>query len=943
MPINFEKSLDHANERLAFVGSDPDREAQVETFKSFLKVEAERLRMRHRFGLGGTEITRGRSSIVDVVVSRACQLSASEMSASEDTLAECAVVALGGYGRQDLAPFSDVDILFLHSGKKRPTSAKRFVETVLYLLWDMGLTVGHSFRSVAECIAMARDDLHSRTALTEPRLVTGSADLFRRLERELSEAVFDRQKERELFLDSLHGEIESRYAKFGKAVCLQEPNVKESAGGLRDLHTILWAARSVYCCRGLDALRAEDRISGAEYALARRSYDFISRLRNEAHFSTGRQTDLLTLDLQPVLAENLRYEPKRGLLASEALMRDYYQKAQDLHHLCESFLVRACQSLSERRQVAPTSKRVKARLHFRQSNLYLSLHSVPNRRAAGKAPFDIRQGRVFLQREPSDHFDDAMRLMETFGVAQRSDAELSDELRLSVRDNLRLVTRQFRRSKEAGHLFFELLRGRGRVASVLREMHQTRFLGRFLPEFARVTFLVQHDYYHKYTVDEHTLKAIEALDELALGRDEKLAPFKRVFEEIEDAAPLYLGVFLHDIGKGRGSGHVPRGVDIAERMCKRMGVSSVAASHVVFLVRHHLLMSHLAERRDITDEGLLGQFIETVGSLDRLNMLLLLTFADISAVAPQAWNDWRATLLWELYRRARSHLTRGKPVKWDGFHKLRVKEQAAERLSRLYPPSEVLKHFAMMPHRYLRAADLDQMVRHFQLVERTRGGSEVVIDWRAPEEKHCTELTVCSRDARGLVARIAGTLTAHAVNILSADLYTREDGMVIDTFKICQIDGRHPLRAELWPKVEQNLKAAIEGRYDVAAAVERFRAQVSCRRKRSGKRIFAKPSVRFDTNASAVSTVIEVHSEDTPGLVYTIARTLSQLGLNISLAKIATEKSYALDIFYVTDSEGQKLDSTLMSAIALELPEALGGQADTRKGGSMRKEEKEAV
>jgi len=354
-------------------------------------------------------------------------------------------------------------------------------------------------------------------------------------------------------------------------------------------------------------------------------------------------------------------------------------------------------------------------------------------------------------------------------------------------------------------------------------------------------------------------------------------------------------------------------------------------------------MSHLAERRDITDEGLLGQFIETVGSLDRLNMLLLLTFADISAVAPQAWNDWRATLLWELYRRARSHLTRGKPVKWDGFQKLRVKEQAAERLSRLYPPSEVLKHFAMMPQRYLRAADLDQMVRHFQLVERTRGGSEVVIDWRAPEEKHCTELTVCSRDALGLVARIAGTLTAHAVNILSADLYTREDGMVIDTFKICQIDGRHPLRAELWPKVEENLKAAIEGRYDVAAAVERFRAQVSYRAKRLGKRIFAKPSVRFDTNASAISTVIEVHSEDTPGLVYTIARTLSQLGLNISLAKIATEKSYALDIFYVTDSEGQKLDSTLMSAIALELPEALGAQADTSKGGSMRKEEKEAV
>lgn len=943
MPISFEKSLDHANQRLAFVGSVPDREAQVETFKRFLKVEAERLRMRHRFGLGGTEITRVRSSIVDVVVCRACQLAASEMSAFVDASAECAVVALGGYGRQDLAPFSDVDILFLHSGKKRSAPAKRFAETVLYLLWDMGLTVGHSFRSVSECVAMARDDLHSRTAISEPRLVTGNAELFRRLERELNDAIFAVQKQRELFLDSLHAELEARYAKFGKVVCLQEPNVKESAGGLRDLHAVLWAARTVYGCKGLDTLRAEDRISGAEYALARRSYDFISRLRNEAHFSTGRQTDLLALDLQPVLAENLRYEPKRGLLASEALMRDYYQKAQDLHHLCESFLVRASQALSERLGIAPASKRIKAKLHFRHSNLYLSLHSVPNRRAAGKAPFEIRQGKVFLQREPGDHFDNAMRLMEVFGVAQRSGAELSDELRLAVRNNLRLITRQFRSSKKAGHLFFELLRGRGRVASVLREMHQTRFLGRFLPEFARVTFLVQHDYYHKYTVDEHTLKAVEALDALALPGDEKLAPFKRVYEEIDDAAPLYLGVFLHDIGKGRGSGHVARGVDIAERMCERMGVSGAAASHVVFLVRHHLLMSHLAERRDITDEGLLEQFIETVGSLDRLNMLLLLTYADICAVAPHTWNDWRATLLWELYRRARARLTRGRPVKWDAFHKSLVKEQAAERLSRLYPASEVLKHFAMMPQRYVRATELDQMVRHFQLVERTRGGLEAVIDWRAPEEKHCTELTICSRDAQGLVSRIAGTLTAHAVNILSADLYTREDGLVVDTFKICQIDGRHPLRAELWPKVEECLKAAIEGRYDVAAAVESFRARVAHRPKRSGKRIYATPIVRFDTEASAINTVIEVQAEDTPGLVYRIAKTLTQFGLNISLAKIATEKSYALDIFYVTDSEGQKLDATLMSAIALELPEALGVQADTRKRVGIRKEEKEAV
>jgi [protein-PII] uridylyltransferase len=373
---------------------------------------------------------------------------------------------------------------------------------------------------------------------------------------------------------------------------------------------------------------------------------------------------------------------------------------------------------------------------------------------------------------------------------------------------------------------------------------------------------------------------------------------------------------------------------MAERVCERLGAGSAATSDVIFLVRHHLLMSQLAERRDITDESLLKQFVETVGSLDRLNMLLLLTYADVSAVGPQVWNNWRATLLWELYRRARSHLTRGKPVKWEDDHRSLVKEQATQELARLYPSSEVLKHFALMPERYLRATDRDQMVRHFQLIEKARGGSEVAVDWRVPEDRHCTELTVCSRDSQGLIARIAGTLTAHAINILSADVYTREDGMVIDSFKICQIDGRHPLRAELWPKVEENLKAAIEGRHDVAAAVESYLARVPYRPKRLGKRVNAKPNVRFDTEASATSTVIEVQAEDSLGLVYKIASTLSALDLNISLAKIATEKSYAFDVFYVTDSKGEKLDSTVMSAIAPKMLEALGVQSDT----SQRKE-----
>ncbi|MCI0489117.1 MAG: hypothetical protein L0229_21200 [Blastocatellia bacterium] len=321
MAINLEKILVHANERLTTAATESEREAQIEAFKRFLSIESSRLKNRHRFGLSGSDIASGRSYMIDLVVCRVCQSAASEHISLKDEISNCAVVALGGYGRRELSPCSDIDLLFLHAGK-RSKGLEGFWEHVLYLLWDMGLTVGHSYRSVRECIAMGKD-LHSRNAMSEARLITGSAPLFRRFTREMDENVFRNKSQTESYLEMMRLELEARYARFERTVCRLEPNVKESAGGLRDLHTVLWVGHTIHGARGLDDLRAQDRISGAEYAAARRAYDFILRLRNEAHFTTGRRTDLITLDLQPVLAENLGYRPKRGLLASEIFMREY--------------------------------------------------------------------------------------------------------------------------------------------------------------------------------------------------------------------------------------------------------------------------------------------------------------------------------------------------------------------------------------------------------------------------------------------------------------------------------------------------------------------------------------------------------------------------------------------------------------------------------------------
>ncbi|HWC77881.1 MAG TPA: [protein-PII] uridylyltransferase, partial [Blastocatellia bacterium] len=720
MQIDLEKILVHANEKLADIG---DASEQVDAFRRFLKIETERLKIRHRFGLGGGEIVSGRSYMVDLIVCRACQLAAAGLGTSEADLQDCSVLALGGYGRRELAPCSDVDILFLHAGR-RSRGVKGFVEQVLYLLWDMGLTVGSGFRSVSECLAIARDDLHSRNAMAEARLITGNTHLFRKLVRDLDESVFKNKRATDQFLEAMRTEVDARYEKFGRTACLQEPNVKESAGGLRDLHAVLWVGHARYGCKTLDDLRAEDYISGTQYATARRAYDFVGRVRNEAHFSTGRRADLITLDLQPALAANLGYADKRGMLASELFMRDYYQRASELHQFSKSFLLKAAEPRTSGRRFSSKVKQVTASFEVRQGKFYLTLKRGQQSQQAsfgvangGLSLFEVRQGELYLKDQGGDFNGDPLRMMEVFSVAQAEGAKLSHELSLAVRDNLAAVGKNFRASRDSGQVLIELLRNRGRVGAALRMMYETGFLGRYLPEFGRITFLVQHDFYHKYTIDEHTLRAIEVLDELAASPSSN-ARFGKVLAELEDVAPLYLGLFLHDIGKGHGGGHVAKGIRIAERICERLGLEPESADRVIFLVRQHLLMSHVSQRRDLSEDSLVEGFAEKVGDLTNLNMLLLLTYADTSAVGPGVWNDWKGTLLWDLYTKARHLLTAKRSPRWDYDRRATIKQQVIEELSPAFLPSEVERHFAMMPERYLRATDAARIAEDLQLIRR---------------------------------------------------------------------------------------------------------------------------------------------------------------------------------------------------------------------------------
>jgi [protein-PII] uridylyltransferase len=884
------KVLAHAATRLVACERLSGGAETAGLFRAFLKVEERRLRIGLRLGATGCQTAAARSFILDLIADSAFRTATRPADGAESPAASIdgyAMVAVGGYGRGELAPFSDLDILFLHTGR-RPAQARQLVEGVLRLLWDAGLTVGHSFRTVAESVSAAREDPHLMTSLLTTRLLAGNRGLLDSLRTALER---ERRKHADEFLSMLRYGWDERHAKFGASVCLQEPNVKESAGGLRDLHAALWTAQVKTGCRTLEELCANHFITQAEQKGAERAYDFLWRVRHTAHLLTGRKTDRLALDLQPALAEEFGYESGSHLLASERFMRDYYRRARELHLFAESLLSRVQEPAGP------------ARRWFTRTR--------PGR--SGET-FHVADGRLWFQDEWQALRATPLLVMDAFTLAQAADVPFSPTLRDALGRCVSAVDRDFRESAEIASSFLKVLRRRGRVGRALRMMNEVGFLRRYLPEFGRISLLIQHDLYHHYTIDEHTLKAVEALDELHASTDLTRAPLRAVFDEVEDPALLYLSVLLHDIGKGRGSGHVARGARIAERICRRLRLPDESAAQVVLLVNRHVSMAQAAFRRDLTEPRVAQEFAAEVGSLPALNMLLLLTYADLNGVGPGVWSEWKGALLRELYRKARAHLTAAEPPADEVREFAHYKEQVITSLAGELPQSEVERHLALLPERYRRTSRPEEAAAHLRLIAKL-GEDAFGRQWRQLDGAS-TLLTVCARDRPGLFADIAGTLAAQGIEILAAEVNTRDDGVAIDVFALRAAATGQAVEEYRTAAIERHLRDAVRGDSDVAAAVERWRTHNAPRRRNAPAQARRRklPHVVCDNEASPSATMIEVRAPDEPGLAYKIAGTLVGLGLNIVCAKIATEKSDALDVFYVTDPGGAKLAAPSMRA-----------------------------
>ena len=842
------------------------------------EVRAE-LWQRHQAGGGGLEIVKDFTAAVDELIRALYRYADTGQGRRFPRLNQrLAVIARGGYGRGELNPYSDIDLVFLHEYKPGPYT-EVVTEVILHALWDAGLSVGHSVRNVAECVRMASNDLKEKTAILDARFLAGDEKLYAGFAKAIETDVLNRGQA-EFFKAKLN-ETRSRHKQYGESIYLLEPQIKEGEGGLRDLHTALWLAKVKYKSRCLEDLVHKAIIGEAELNEVNAAKDFIFRVRNSLHFLSKRHTDQLTFEYQEQLAPMLGFADADGVTASANLMRAYYQQASVILRFSESLIARVTEEAAASR----------------------FLRRVPARQVR---PGVIIQHRVLGIADPGLFKRAPLNLITVFADCQAQGVELSGSAYQLVRNNLGLIDDAMRHDSRTGMALMGILSGRQRVAETLEAMHRAGVLGALIPEFGNLYARVLHDLYHIYTVDRHSLAAVRELERLRGGEFKGTNPLLTEVARDYDALPvIFLALLLHDIGKGYGHDHHERGAQLTVQVCDRLGLDGEETDLVVFLVRNHLTMSQVAQKGDVNDVNTVADFAAELGSADRLKALYLLTFADMRAVAPKVYNNWRDMLLSELYMSALKILEHGHCDAIDPARRLAaVKAAVRGQLAAAHAPEGAANEFlAKMPDRYFLTVPEADAPLHFEMIMALES-EPLVCRRRHFPELEFSEFMVTTRDQPGLFAKVAGVLTANNLKILSARIITCADGLALDVFRVSHQIGEAAMDDERWRRVERDLDRVLAGQEDVAELVAK------ARRNQAGSRRFVRrvaTEITIDNRSSEEFTVIDVFTQDRVGLLYAITHTLFDLGLIIHVARISTNADQALDVFYVTGSNGAKV------------------------------------
>ncbi|MHB8519720.1 MAG: [protein-PII] uridylyltransferase [Limisphaerales bacterium] len=893
---------------------------ELARYKNFLKVETHRLKMLHRAGAGGREICHARAAMLDVLLRYILEAVKQNLPMdNKGRLPVLALVAIGGYGRAELNPQSDIDILFLHDGDMvagnhaHPVLAG-LADGLLYTLWDIGLKVGHSVRSVEDCVRAANSDMQSKTSLIEARLITGDAALFRRMQTVvLAKCVRGFE---DVYIAARVEDQATRHAKFGNSASMQEPNIKNGCGGLRDYQNLLWMAYFKHRTRSLTELQERELIGDRERKQLDQAYDFLLRVRNDLHYQAGRSADVLTKALQPTIALNLGYPDRSPVQRLEKFMREVYTHMRHVY-----FITR---NLEQRLALRPRASRLPS---------LRDLLRTGRQRAAQQ----LLDGFKFVDGEihalsPRVFREQPRRLMRVFLYAQQRGLKLHPDLFQLIRHQLPLVDRTFCSDPHVHATFLEILNQRGNTAPILRAMHEIGLLGKFIPAFGKLTCLVQHEFYHRYTADEHTLVCLEKLDQIWAAEKPPFNNYTETFQRVEQPSLLSLALLLHDTGKAEHTAgkHAEVSRRLAERVARQFGLNPATTRALLLLIEHHLLMAQISQRRDLDDPAVIRKFADRVETAANLDLLTLLTFADSMATSETLWNDFKESLLWTLHDLTQQLLTGG-PERVRAQEKQRdaLMEDVSRIMPRSFTDEELLAHFTHLPSRYFQIhppkailADLALVHRfmHLQLAEEERA-LEPAVTWHNEPDRGYTSVKICTWDRSGLFSQIAGSLTAAGLNILTAQIFSRQDGVILDTFFVNDARTGSLVNGAEREQFEQLLLQALTGPVDFPALIARQKFPGPLYQSLEGGSI---PTViQFDNYISESRTVIDVETEDRVGLLYVISRALTELGLDISVAKISTEKGAAIDTFYVSELDGRKIEAReRLREIDLKLREA---------------------
>ena len=792
------------------------------------------------------------------------------------------IIAVGGYGRGELAPCSDLDLLFLLPNNLKINESKHaeeVIQFILYILWDLGYSVGHSTRTIDDCIEKSKLDLTISTALLEKRFIVGNEDVFSLLNDKFT--LFIKNTKTLKFVEAKLVESELRHKRFGGSRYVVEPNVKDGKGGLRDLHTLIWISKFAYKVDSVSKLINMGALSKKEAASFAESQRFLLSVRCHLHYRAFREDDRLAMDAQLDLAKTMNFKNTITQKDVERFMKRYFLATKTVGSLTRIF----CAAIET------------------EFNKPLRLSFLSFKKKEDVYPFDIELGRLFVKNKEVLS-ENPVNIIKLFNISHNKNIDIHPKTLRYLTSLQRLINYEVRNDFDANKMFLDILTSDKDSTRTLRLMNESNILGKFIPEFQKIVGLMQFDMYHSYTVDEHTIFTISNLYSLKNGEFKNFAPLaSKVILEISSKKCLFVAMLLHDIAKGRKGDHSENGALIASVVCPRLGLSKEETKTVEWLILYHLLMSKTAFRYELGDARVIKSFVDKVKSVERLKLLLVLTVADIKGVGPEIWNDWKGSLITELYSKSFDMLQK------DNVNELiKTPKKSFENflVENGLTNSDAKQYCSYYYDNYWEIFNLSRIINHYEIFRNMYKDSKKFKVHLFDESKlKATELLVIAPDHHGLFSLISGLVSASGYDVVNAKIITRSDGYALDTFFI-QNKNRQPIIEEhSKKKLLKVISQGLEGNFNVEKALNKRWEEIPAR----FRAIKAPTRVIIDNNMSDEYSILEIKCKNAPGVLYRITKVITSLGLQINTANVSTYGDRVVDIFYIKDAFGSKIDN----------------------------------